>query len=91
MCGGIPVYPGSNPPHFQNALGQASRSRVVGDLGHTPNACAPKTQLSPSAFTSSGLSLWTLENPGEAMDTPPRTHTHLAHAHTDTDSARGQA
>lgn len=53
---------------------------------HTPNACPPITQLSPNAFTSSGLRCETADNPREAMDTPPRKRTtdtpHPPHIHT---------
>lgn len=35
------------PPPPQETVGQASSSQGVRGLGHTPNACPPKTQLSP--------------------------------------------
>lgn len=54
-CGSVQWDPGGPQgpvPHSQETLRQASRSLVVGGLGHTPNVCPPKTQLSPSTFTS---------------------------------------
>lgn len=67
--------------------GDRETGLAVRGSGHTPNACHPDSQPSPSAFIASGLSSPTFENPGEATDIIRkihRVHTHTSHIFTHT-------